>query len=175
MGARQEAVCHSRERCWGQRGQGGMDTAQARLFLVAQSYLTLCDPMDFSPPGSSAYGDSPGKNTGVGCHAFLQGIFPTQRMNAGLLHCRRILYLPSEPPGKAQARLESTKSDDRLFGRGLPAVSQAFGSSSWTFTIYTPHCWHDLPTFLLYLEKIYLEAWSRKMGPLLKNSLCLQY
>ena len=36
--------------------------------------------------------DSPGKNTGVGCHALLQGIFPTQGSNPGLLHCRRILY-----------------------------------------------------------------------------------
>ena len=48
--------------------------------------------MDCSPPGSSVHGDSPGKNTGVGCHAFLQGIFPTQGSNPGLLHCRRILY-----------------------------------------------------------------------------------
>ena len=37
---------------------------------------TLCDPMDCSPPGSSVHGDSPGKNTGVGCHALLQGLFP---------------------------------------------------------------------------------------------------
>ena len=35
---------------------------------------------------------SPGKNTGVGCHSLLQGIFPTQGLNPGLLHCRRILY-----------------------------------------------------------------------------------
>ena len=36
--------------------------------------------------------DSPGKNTGVGCHFLLQGIFPTQGLNPGLLHCRQILY-----------------------------------------------------------------------------------
>ena len=48
------------------------------LCLVAQSCLTLCDSMDGSPPGSSVHGDSPGKHTGVGCHAFLQGIFPTR-------------------------------------------------------------------------------------------------
>ena len=36
--------------------------------------------------------DSPGKNTGVGCHALLQGIFPTQGSNPGLPHCRWILY-----------------------------------------------------------------------------------
>ena len=45
--------------------------------LAAQSCLTLCDPMDCSPPGSSVHGDSPGRNTGVGCFALLQGIFPT--------------------------------------------------------------------------------------------------
>ena len=42
------------------------------ICLVAHSCSTLCDPMVCSPPGSSVHGDSPGKNTGVGCHAFLQ-------------------------------------------------------------------------------------------------------
>ena len=36
--------------------------------------------------------DSPNKNTGVCCHSVLQGIFPTQGSNLGLLHCRQILY-----------------------------------------------------------------------------------
>ena len=36
--------------------------------------------------------DSPGNNTGVGCPALLQGIFPNQESNQGLLHCRQILY-----------------------------------------------------------------------------------
>ena len=58
------------------------------LCLVAQSCPTLCDPMDCSPPGSSVHGDSPGKNTWVGCQALLQGIFQTQGLNPGLLHCR---------------------------------------------------------------------------------------
>ena len=53
---------------------------------VAQSCPTLCDPMDCSPPGSSVRGDSPGKNTGVGWHALLQGIVPTQGLNPRLLH-----------------------------------------------------------------------------------------
>ena len=48
--------------------------------------------MDCSPPGSSVHGDSPGKNTGVVCHALLQGIFPTQGLKPRLLHCRQILY-----------------------------------------------------------------------------------
>ena len=48
------------------------------LCLAAQLCPTLYDPMGYSPPGSSVHGASPGKNTGVGCHALLQGIFPTQ-------------------------------------------------------------------------------------------------
>jgi len=46
----------------------------------AQSRPTLCDSMDCSPPGSSVH-DFPGKNIGVGCHFFLQGIFLTQGSN----------------------------------------------------------------------------------------------
>ena len=42
--------------------------------------------MDCSPPGSSVHGDSPGKNTAVGFHALIQGIFPTQELNPGPLH-----------------------------------------------------------------------------------------
>ena len=48
------------------------------LCLVIQSCLTLCDPKNCNQPGSSIPGDSPGKNTGVGCYVLLQGIFPIQ-------------------------------------------------------------------------------------------------
>ena len=57
------------------------------MCLVTQSCLTLCNPVDCSPPGSSVHGDSPGKNTGVGCHVLQgteglnPGIFPTQGSN----------------------------------------------------------------------------------------------
>ena len=66
--------------------------------LSLQLCPTLCDPMDCSPPDSSVLGDSSGKNTGVGCHALLQGILPTQGSDTGLPHGRRILY--HESPGK---------------------------------------------------------------------------
>ena len=62
------------------------------MCLVNQSCPTLCDPIDYSPPGSSVHRDSPGKNNGVDSHALLQEIFPTQRSNPGLLPCRQILY-----------------------------------------------------------------------------------
>ena len=51
--------------------------------LLASSYLTLCDPMDCSPPGSW---DFPSKNTGVGCDFLLKGIFSTQGLNLLLLN-----------------------------------------------------------------------------------------
>ena len=60
--------------------------------LCRPSCLTLCDPMGCSPPDSSVHGDSPGKNTGVGGHALLQGLFLTQGLNPGLPHYRQILY-----------------------------------------------------------------------------------
>ena len=62
------------------------------LCLVTQLCQILCDLMDYSPPGSSVLAGSPDKNTGVGCHAFLQGIFLTQGSNPGLPHCRWIPY-----------------------------------------------------------------------------------
>ena len=51
---------------------------------LLQSCPTLCDPMNYSLSGSSVHGILD-KNTGVGCHALLQGIFPTQGLNPGLL------------------------------------------------------------------------------------------
>ena len=54
--------------------------------LVAKSCLTLCDPMDCSPPGSSVRGISQARIMRVGCHFPLQGIFPTQGSNPSLLH-----------------------------------------------------------------------------------------
>ena len=62
------------------------------LCLVTQLCPTLCNPMDCSPPGSTVHGDSPGKKTGVGCHALLHSIFPTQGSKPGLPHFRQILY-----------------------------------------------------------------------------------
>ena len=63
-----------------------------RRHVLGHSVISDCDPVDCSPPGSSVHGDSPGKNTGVGCHGLLQDIFPTQVSNPDLLPCRWILY-----------------------------------------------------------------------------------
>ena len=79
------------------------------LCLVAKLCLTLCDPLDCSLLGSSVHGDSPGNNTGVGCHAVLQGIFPTQGSNPGLPHYRQIPYYLSHQ-GSPWYRVHKDKS-----------------------------------------------------------------
>ena len=64
---------HSTQYVWGLRQ---LQIPEYCACVITQSCLTLFDPVDCSPPGSSVHGDSPGKNTGGGCHALLQGIFP---------------------------------------------------------------------------------------------------
>ena len=46
--------------------------------VVIQLCPTLCDPMDYSPPGSSVQGIFQARNTVVDCHFLLQEIFPSQ-------------------------------------------------------------------------------------------------
>ena len=71
------------------------------LSVVGQAWAVCCGPESEScsvvsdplrPHGLYSPWNSPGQNTGVGCHALLHGIFPTQGSNPGLLHCRQILY-----------------------------------------------------------------------------------
>ena len=66
------------------------------------SRVRLCvTPMECGPSSSSVPWDPPGQNTEVGCHALLQGIFPTQGSSLGLLHCRQILHRLSWKVAKA--------------------------------------------------------------------------
>ena len=90
------------------KGQGTHPLAypRHRVWICCCCYLVVSDslrPHGRSPPGSSVHEDSPGKNTGVGSHALLQGIFLTQGSNLRLLH---LLHwqagsLPLVPAGKA--------------------------------------------------------------------------
>ena len=56
----------------------------------SESHSVMSDSLQ--PHGLYSPWNSPGQNTGVGSLSFLQGIFPTQESNQGLLHCRRILH-----------------------------------------------------------------------------------
>ena len=71
---------------------------QVTVHRVAKSWTQLkwtSWPDGLQPARLLCPWDSPGRNTGVGCHSFLQGIFLTQELNPGLLHCMQILCLPS--------------------------------------------------------------------------------
>ena len=59
----------------------GANTELLVKVLDTQLCPTLCDPRDSSPSGSSVYG------------ILLQGIFLTQELNPGLLHCRQVFTL----------------------------------------------------------------------------------
>ena len=62
-----------------------------------QLYLTVCDSMDCSHQAPLSMG-FPGKNTGVGCHALLQGIFSTRISYVSCIGRGR--FFTTAPPGK---------------------------------------------------------------------------
>ena len=77
------------------------------LICVSKSESVSCSvesnslrPHGLQPTRLLCPWDSPGKNTGVGSHSLLQGIFPTQGSNPGLWHCRQILYCLNMVLGK---------------------------------------------------------------------------
>ena len=79
--------------------------------LFSHSVLAaLCDPMDCSPARLLHPWDSPGKNTGGGCHALLQGIFPTKGLNwhLSVSYAGRQI-LPLAPPEKSKWNISQHK------------------------------------------------------------------
>ena len=98
------------------------------MCLVSQSCLTLSNPKDCSPLDSSVHGDSPGKNTGVVCHALLQGIFLTQGLNPGLPHCWLILYHLSQqgsPEGIMLSEISQKKNGKHCMFSFLWGIKKA--------------------------------------------------
>ena len=176
-----------------------MDKAAAAAKSL-QSCLTLCDPMDNSPPGSSVHGilqarilewvavpssrgssqprdwtrsptlqadslssEPPGKpkNTGIGSLSLLQGIFPSQESNWGLLHSRQILYQLSYQ-GSSRVRhmpiiypshfsslrvtraQEHKKTCTHLFPAALPTVAQNWKPSKYPSTGQRTNCYRSI-------------------------------
>ena len=64
--------------------------------LVSQSFLTLCDPIDYIAYQAPLSMKFSRQNTGMGSQSFFQGIFPSQATNLGLPHFGQILYHPSQ-------------------------------------------------------------------------------
>ena len=90
---KQRHSCHKNQDNWYLWWKGKVKTwncsllSRAWLFENTPGFWTIVRQAPLCP------WNSPGKNTGVGCHSFLQGLLPTQGSNPGLLHCRQILYL----------------------------------------------------------------------------------
>ena len=107
--------------------------------VFAQLHVTLCDPTDCSPPGSSVHGILQARMLEWGCHALLQGTFPTQGSNPRLLcllRGRRTLQPLNHLGAQRPSPERDAKAGDRLCGlpllQSLPnqaqALLQALGS-----------------------------------------------
>ena len=68
----------------------------------------------------------PKKNTGVGCHAILQGIFPTQGSNPSLLHLLYcwVGYLPLVPPGKPHLKVSNCQQPSHGLTHAGPSLTR---------------------------------------------------
>ena len=117
--------------------------------------------MDCSLPGSSVHGDSPGKKTGVGCHALLQGIFLTQGSNQALPHCRWILYCLSHQGSPKVYNIfvfiSSNCPHHFLYMYLLRMAIETLGLPSWYSKEYSCQC--KRLRFDLWVWKI---PWSRQ-------------
>ena len=124
-------------------------------YAVSQSCQTLCGPMDCCPPGSPVHG-SPGKNTGVGYCALLQGIFQTQGSIcvSCLLHwpVSSLLLVPSGKP------IESNK----WYAAGLPPplriAVKCLAIYHWSCIFSTGEPFLNFPSFCY--RGIYFSFWA---------------
>ena len=72
--------------------------------------------------------DFPGNSTGVDCHFLLQGIFPTQGLNPGLLHCRQMLYhLSHQGSPKRDVLFIIGDWNAKVGSQEIPGVTGKFG------------------------------------------------
>ena len=130
----------------------------------SSSPALCCVPSRFSPDSLHPYGLqparllcpwwSPGKNTGVGCHVLLQGIFPTQGWNP---HLWQVDSLPLMPPGKPCPLYgtEHLPSDSRLL---TSCVCCAQPPQPVQQTLKCSAFKHDFSALLICLQ--HLTAWS---------------
>ena len=133
--------------------------------LVVQLCPTLCNPMDYSPPGSS----SPGKNTGVGCHALLQGIFLTQGSNiASYIACngRQDFFNSSATISHKYTYIPSLLSLPPLSPSHSSRSSQSTRLGSQCYTA-TSHQLSVLPVNVVFIELLYSNTayWTTLFPP----------
>jgi len=133
---------------------------------VAQLCPTLLQPHGLWPTRLLCPWDSPGKNTGVGCHFLLQGMFPTQGSNPGLLHCRQSLYCLSHQGSPVQAStLQKTESLGFLSLRNIhtsiqyddPAVCLICGQWNYRTEFYILFMYFYIIFFYFFLFFFFLD------------------
>ena len=112
--------------------------------LVAQSYLTLCNPMDYSPPGSSIQEILQARILEWVAIPFSRGSSPPRDQIPGipardLLHCKQIIYHQSYrgSPFPALRSKKEPKVRDRFISGLMHQGSHMSEAWSWT---HTPPC-----------------------------------
>ena len=109
------------------------------------SCVQLCDPMNYRLPSRLLCPwNSPGKDTGVGCHSLLQGIFPTWGLNPGLLHWRQILYQLSHQGSLNLKNLRSSffkGSQFRIDGSSTKNFILCFGVDIFVYVYVGLYLW----------------------------------
>ena len=106
---------------------------------VASVVSNSLQPRGLYPARPLCPWDSPGKNTGVGCHALLQGIFPTQGPKPhflGLLHWQVVLYCLRH----LGSRLKSCVSLRASCVRGQILISDSLLCGYWWFIFFLKLC-----------------------------------
>ena len=88
------------------------------MFMEVKSESYSVVSKSLQPQGLYSPWNSPGQDTRVGSLSFLQGIFPTQESNQGLLHCRRILYQLSHKMPPPNSHNEALTPNVVVFGDG---------------------------------------------------------
>ena len=144
----------------------------SHVWLFAAPWTVACQ----APP---SMGDSPGKNTGVGCHALFQGILPTWGSNSGLPHCRQILYHLSHqrspriwervayPFSRGSSQSRNRTGVSCIAGESFTswatreAVSGSYGNSSFIFVWNFHTIFHSSCTIYIHTNSIegFLFTW----------------
>ena len=129
----------------------GVMNVPFKMVLKVKQRPTLCHSMDYT-----VHGILQGQNTGVGSSFLLQGIFPTQGQNPGLLHCRQFLYQLSHQGSpnsfKIKAKLKVIAESFLLFPLTLLKKKKITGTIELGLETIPQPSLPTSPNLLLYQE-----------------------
>ena len=117
--------------------------------LVAQLCLTLCNPMNCSPPGSSFHGVYQARTLKWIARPSSRGSSWSKGLNPGLLHCRKVLY-----------HLSHQRSQARKRGRQKVSQAEETVCKDWDFRKSSIHGRCDSQPQYLFLPRIWFKFCS---------------